>query len=86
MSQQPTPLQQFLRLLRRTGPWWLLPVAALLVFVLVLILTDFVPLKFVSRTVRVLVLVMSWPFSSRVTVLFLMPMLTLKQQKNLLKE
>ena len=45
MSQQPTPLQQFLTLLRRTRPWWILPIVGLFMFVLFLILTDFAPLK-----------------------------------------
>ena len=38
-------MQQWLSILKRTGPWWLIPVAVMLVFVLILILTDFVPLK-----------------------------------------
>ena len=45
MAEQPSPLQQFLTLLRRTRPWWILPILALLGFVLFLILTDFAPLK-----------------------------------------
>lgn len=43
---EPTPdAPGFLELLRQTRPWWVLPFLVLLVFAVVLVATDVVPLR-----------------------------------------